>query len=345
MAKVAIVGAGVMGSALVIPLSDNGHQVALCGTEFDRATIDRCLEERWHPALKAHLPPSVRPFHIEDLAEALREAEVVVIAVISKAVGRMAEKIGPFLPAERIIVNVAKGLEVDEGGQIRILPQVIRDSLPHEHSWRVPIVVVGGPAKALELAARRQTFELFASEHEEALRHCVEIFSTSYYHIRMTSDVVGLEICAAMKNGYAIAMGICDGQERAFLSGEATMDNLRSAVFAQAMHEMAELTKLFGGQEETACGLGGLGDFYVTCRQGRNLTLGQLIGEGYPFCEAIEMMKGTSVEGVEAVQAMHRALSFRLKAEKVRERFPLLDYLYNSLSEKLPPSLPLELFF
>ncbi len=353
MAKVAIVGAGVMGSALTIPLSDNGHQVALCGTEFDRAVIDRLLEDGWHPAMKMHLPPSIRPFHVEDLGEAVQGAQVVVLGVISKAVGKMTEKIAPFLSPGTAIVNVAKGLEVMESGHLRTLPQIIADSLPDPGArhLKVAVVAIGGPSKALELADRRPTCVIFASEQEESLRRCTRFFATDYYHVQLTSDIRGLEVCAAVKNGYAIGVGMCDGLAKSTAATAAasttanTMDNLRSAVFNQAVHEMAALTQLLGGRPETAYGLGGLGDLYVTCQQGRNLTLGQLLGEGLSFDEARAAMKGATVEGIEAIGVVHRALAARVEQGELQGRFPLLDSIQAVLFRGASVSLPLERFF
>lgn len=336
-----------MGSALTIPLSDNGHQVALCGTEFDRAVINRLLEDRWHQATKMHLPPSVRPLHIEALGEAVQGAQVVVLGVISGAVGKMTEKVVPFLSPGAAIVNVAKGLEVTESGHLRTLPQIIADSLPEDLVAQVAVVAIGGPSKALELADRRPTCVVFASEREESLRPCAQIFATDYYHIQLTSDVQGLEVCAAVKNGYAIGVGMCDGLAKSTeaTATASTMDNLRSAVFNQAVHEMAALTQLLGGQAETAYGLGGLGDLYVTCRQGRNLTLGQLLGEGLSFDEARQAMKGATVEGIEAIRVVHQALETRMEQRELPEWFPLLDCLQAVLFRQAPVSLPLERFF
>ncbi len=351
MAKVAIVGAGVMGSALTIPLSDNGHQVALCGTEFDRAVIDRLREDGWHPAMKMRLPESVRPFHVEELGEAVQGSQVVVLGVISGAVGKMAERVAPFLSPGAAIVNVAKGLEVTDSGELRTLPQIVAEALPQDLAAQVAVVAIGGPSKALELADRRPTCVVFASEQEDSLRRCARIFATDYYHLQLTTDIRGLEVCAAIKNGYAIGVGICDGIAKSTAATATasttanTMDNLRSAVFNQAVHEMAALTPLLGGQAETAYGLGGLGDLYVTCQQGRNLTLGQLLGEGLSFDGACEAMKGATVEGIEAIRVVHRALEARMEQRELRDRFPLLDCIQAVLFRQSPVSLPLERFF
>ncbi|MFB0545465.1 MAG: NAD(P)H-dependent glycerol-3-phosphate dehydrogenase [Anaerolineae bacterium] len=348
MAKVTVIGAGVMGSALTIPLSDNGHRVALCGTEFDRAIIESCLAGRSHPGLGARLPGSVQPFHIGDLERALMDADIVVIGVISRAVGKITRKIAPFLSPGITIVNAAKGLEESASGHLRTLPEIIATSLPQGRREHIAVVAIGGPSKALELASRHVTCVVFASEQSGRLDQCIEIFATNYYHIWPTTDVLGVEVCAAIKNGFAIGVGISDGlAERISPSSPATtMDNLRSAVFNQAVYEMKALTQAFGGRPETVYGLAGLGDLYVTCRQGRNVTLGRLLGQGHSCAEAMELMKGATVEGIEAIRAVRKAIkALEMKGEAKCDDFPLLNHLYSVLFEEAPVCLEIDKFF
>ena len=345
MAKVAIVGAGVMGSALAIPLADNGHQVALVGTDFDREVISQLLDDGWHPALQSTMPPSVRAFYFEDLEEGIHGAKSVVIGVISSAVRDITRKLAPFLQPEMIIVNIAKGLEVKEDGQFLTMPQVITAALPEELMDRVAVVAIGGPSKALELASRHPTSVVFASEQEDALGRCAQLFATDYYDVHLTTDSQGVEVCAAVKNGYAIAVGMCDGIEKSSAVTDTTMDNLRAAIFTQAIAELAELVHILDGQVETAYGLAGLGDFYVTCQQGRNLDLGRLLGEGLAFAEAIEAMRGATVEGIEAVRMAYRLTVARLTPEELRRKFPLLEVLQSVLFAQSSASLLMDRFY
>jgi len=341
MVKVAIVGAGVMGSALAIPPADSGCRIALCGTEFDRTAIDRILADRWHPALQMALPEAVQAYHVEDIGESLDGARILVIGVISGAIRPITRMLGPFLAPGMTIVNVAKGLEVAENGSLRTLPEAVRESLPERLRDQIAVVAIAGPCKALELAARHPTSVVFAGENAESLEQCVKVFATSYYRIELTSDVRGVEVSAALKNGYAIGMGICDGLER---SAKGTMDNLRAAVFNRAVAEMVEVARTVGGRPESAYGLAGLGDLFVTLRQGRNLTLGQLLGSGLSFAEAMKKMQGATVEGVESVRLAHLALKSILPGTELQKRLPLLDALHGIMFRQAPVSKVVDSF-
>lgn len=341
MERVTIVGAGVMGSALSFPLRDNGCQVALCGTSYDGPILARLKETGLHPALGMALPAGVKVFPFEEIEEALNRASLVVLAVLSVGIEGIVRCAGPHLAPGACLVNIAKGVETGETGRLRTLPEVARKALPLPRQADTPIVAVAGPCKALELALRRATQVVFASEEETALPRCRGAFATPYYRVDLSPDLQGVEVCAAAKNGYAIGLGMCDGIDA---TEEGTHDNLRAAVFTRAVGELAELAGLFGGRPETAWGPAGLGDLFVTYRQGRNQTLGALLGRGIPAGEALNRMKGATVEGVDAVRQIHRALAPALGQEDPAKRFPLLDGIHGVLFRDSPVRGMLERF-
>jgi glycerol-3-phosphate dehydrogenase (NAD(P)+) len=129
MERVAIIGAGVMGSALAFPLTDNGCAVALCGTAFDRASIASLRKNSWHPVLRMHLPDSLEPHDIDDIDKVLRGASIIILGVVSEAVGEMVRQVAPRLSAGVCVVNIAKGVEAGPDGHLRILPEIILRSL------------------------------------------------------------------------------------------------------------------------------------------------------------------------------------------------------------------------
>ena len=115
MAKIVIVGAGMMGTATAFPLADNGHSVHLVGTHLDNEIIQSCKEQHYHPKLKRTIPPGVRPYFIEEIIEAMQGAEIIVSGVNSLGVHWIAQTIGPLLRPDQMIIAVTKGLEVDSG--------------------------------------------------------------------------------------------------------------------------------------------------------------------------------------------------------------------------------------
>jgi glycerol-3-phosphate dehydrogenase (NAD(P)+) len=333
MKRVAILGSGVMGSALAFPLADNGYAVALCGTAFDRPIIARLRQDRWHPGLKREMPASVEPYAIEEVDRALAGASILILGVVSEAVGAMARLAAAHLAAGACIVNVAKGVEAEPDGKLRTLPELVSDALPGPRRSDTAVVAVAGPCKALELAARRPTRVVFAAAGPAALARCGQAFATDYYRVELSEDIRGVEICAAAKNGYAIGLGVCDGIDA---GGEGSWDNLRAAVFTQAVAEMAGLARLFEGRAESAYGLAGLGDLFVTYRQGRNQTLGRLLGQGMAAGQALAEMRGATVEGVEAVRKIHIGLQGALSNPQLARDFPLLDAIHAVLFRGAP---------
>jgi len=269
MSTVTIVGAGLMGTAVAWPLADNGHEVRLVGTHLDAEIIASCLDRRYHPRLRRILPDSVQPFYIEQLAEALDGAEVIVSGVNSLGVHWIGRTLGPLLWPGATIIAVTKGLEATSGGMIRILPDVLREELPAGLQDKVTLAAIGGPCIAGELAGRRPTCVVFTSHDEPALARLRAVFSTGYYHIWLSTDVVGVEVCAALKNAYTVAVGLALGaleRDGGVDQAGAGMHNLAAALFGVSAAEMTRLVTLMGGRPEKVFGLPG-GSVCHLCRR------------------------------------------------------------------------------
>ncbi len=140
MTTIAIIGAGMMGSALAMPLADNGHDVRLVGTHLDRESIDSVQANGYHPRLEVDMPESVRAFQLEDAEAAFDGAEIVLSGVTSYATHWAAEQLGKLLKPGQLLIMVAKGMEADEEGDLRILPDVLAPtcprSCPPSSTWR-----------------------------------------------------------------------------------------------------------------------------------------------------------------------------------------------------------------
>ncbi len=332
MAVVTILGAGDMGTALATPLAANGHDVRLWGTDRDTAIVRALQVGEPHPRLGASLPRGVRVFSTTAAPEALAGAEIVVVAITSDAVRLVLDRVAPHLGTPRAIVTVAKGFDPGLGGsEILLLPEVIAEFSP------APVVAVGGPSKANEVARATPTMVVFASEDQAALTTSCDTFRTGAYLIELATDVTGVEIAAAMKNAYAIALGISDGLER---TTGLPHHNLRAALFPRAVQEMGTLIDLSGGARETANGLAGSGDLQVTITSGRNRLLGERIGRGETAGAAVAALTavGTTVEGYLAASFGYRlAQRFIGLGDACTAHFALLDALHRILSAEAPP--------
>jgi hypothetical protein len=168
VATVAIVGAGLMGTAVAYPLADNGHTVRLVGTHLDGDIIQGCREHRYHQRLKREIPSVVQPYYVEQIAQALDGVDIIVSGVNSLGVRWIGQTIGPYLRAGQLIIAVTKGVEAAENGDLIILPDVLARELPVDIRDQVSLAAIGGPCIAGELAGRRQGCVIFGSRDRGA---------------------------------------------------------------------------------------------------------------------------------------------------------------------------------
>lgn len=349
MAHVTIVGAGVMGSALAWPLSDNGHPVSLVGTHLDREIIEEAKNRGYHPTLKRALPTGVKPFHIEEIEKAVEDADLIVSGVNSDGVEWIGETLSTALRRGRDIIGVTKGLRTDTEGRVAIFPEVIASLLPPELRSRSSFMAIGGPCIAGELAARRQSCVVFACDDIDAAERTARLFRTDYYHVWASGNLTGLELAVALKNAYVIGVGVANGMLEAaggVDSAGAAMHNPAAATFAQGLYEMEQLLTALGGTPGYAHSLPGAGDQYVTAMGGRNLKLGTLMGRGQSYTEARATLEGVTLEGVSVLEEMSRAYP-PLKREGVfrDESLPLLETLIEAVTEDRRVVLPFDRYF
>jgi len=349
MSKVTIVGAGMMGTAMAWPLSDNGHQVRLVGTHLDTEIIASCLEKRWHPRLRRQLPENVQPYYVEQVAEALEGVEVIVSGVSSPGVHWVGRTLAPHLKPGMKIIAVTKGLEASAEGNLRILPDVLADELPAAVRGKVTLAAIGGPCIAGELAGRRQTCVYFTSRDSAALAGLRQMFQTAYYHIFLSTDVVGVEVCVALKNAYTLAVGMAAGMlER--LGGpdeaEAQNHNPAAALFGASAREMARLVSLLGGNPAMVSSLPGVGDQYVTCMGGRTVRLGRRLGKGLTYEQARAELAGETLESAFVVAQVAKALP-GLEACGLlgRDELPLMRCLCRVITGNAPPDIDFDHLF
>jgi glycerol-3-phosphate dehydrogenase (NAD(P)+) len=349
MANVTIIGAGLMGSAVAWPLADNGHRVRLVGTHLDGDTIRSCVERRWHPRLRRPLPDDVEPFYVEQLPDALAGADVIVSGVSSPGVHWMGQTLAPLLWPGATVIAVTKGLEATPAGDLRILPDVLAAEIPASLRGQVTFSAISGPCIAGELAARRHSCVVFTGRDAAALRRLRSIFATAYYHIWLSTDIIGVEACAALKNAYTLGVGLAGGMLEAAGgpdAADAYMHNPAAALFGESAAEMARLVSALGGDPRHVTGLPGVGDQYVTCAGGRTVRLGRLLGQGLSYADARAAMAGETLESAEVVVQLARALP-GLEARGVigPDELPLLRLLCRIIVEGQPAEIPFDAFF
>ncbi|MDQ6791067.1 MAG: glycerol-3-phosphate dehydrogenase [Candidatus Dormibacteraeota bacterium] len=344
MTTIAILGSGIMGSALSVPLADNGHDVRLVGTHLDREIIDSVKATGVHPGLQVKLPDTVRPYQLEDAEAAFQGAEVVLSGVNSFGVSWAGEQLARLLQPGMQVIAIAKGMQANEQGDLRILPEVLMEQVPADLRQRVSWSAIVGPSIAGEVAVRRHTCVIFAGRDQAALDRLAATFRTDHYHVWTSTDFVGSEICAAMKNCYALSVGFAEGtlERQGESDSPYRAQNYEASLFGQGAIEIGQMLRLLGGRPETAYGLAGVGDMYVTSAGGRNVRVGRLIGTGLTFSQAHERLgRHVTLEGAAAIRVIGAAIV------KLTERgvvaptdFPLMRALYEVIGKDRQLEIP-----
>jgi glycerol-3-phosphate dehydrogenase (NAD(P)+) len=283
------------------------------------------------------------------MAEAVPTADVVVLGVNSRGVHWVADRLSGHLRPGQVTLMVTKGLEAADDGQLMILPDVFAADLPTSIRDQIHYAAIGGPSIAGELAARRHTSVVFASRNESILPGLRDLFATDYYHIWTSPDLIGVEVCVALKNVFALAVGLAQGK----LETESTPDpagaqlhNYAAAIFAQSLAETAYLVEKMGGTLATVFSLPGAGDLYVTTQGGRNSRMGRLLGTGMAYSAAVEEMADETVEGVDAVLQIIPAVEKLVRrGEFDADALPLLRRLHDIITRHADPSVDFETFF
>ena len=348
MAKIVILGAGVMGTAMTVPLIDSDHEVHLVGTHLDSDIIKEIQKTHTHPLLKIRLVETVGVTTYHQLGEVLEGADLLILGVNSLGIDWAAETLGPLLSPEIPVVFLTKGL-VSDGSNIRILPDALRVLLPAHCRNKVQLAAIGGPALAKEVAARRHTSVVITGSDQNLLNRLADLLSTPYFHIWTSTDQIGVEVSAALKNAYALGVGMVTGllEKNGEPGNDTAMHNSAATIFAQSLLEIAYIVKQMGGQQNSVLTLSGAGDLYVTCLGGRNSQMGHWLGLGMTYAEAkAEHMPRITVEGAELILAIGPTIETIIdRGELAAEALPLLRTIIAILCHEAPARIPWDEFF
>jgi len=315
-APITVLGAGSFGTALALLLARNGNQVRLWGNESDRMQQLKSKHENEYYLPGFALPDNMAVF--TDLAKSLEGVQDILIVVPSHAFTSILKKIKPLVPDNVRIAWGSKGLDPQTQDLLHVRVADI-------FSKDTPMVVVAGPSFAKEVAANLPTAVSIASNNPEFCQDCVERFHNDRFRVYVNSDMIGVELCGALKNILAIAVGIADG-----LSLGA---NTRAALITRGLAEMSRLCEALGGHRTTLMGLAGVGDLVLTCtdNQSRNRRFGLAVGQGKTQAQALEEI-GQAVEGLQNVKQVH------LLSKKLHVDMPIVEQVYQVLEKGVSPS-------
>lgn len=311
--KVAVLGSGGWGTALAMLLVENGHDVTLWSYQAEESRhLAETGENPLLPGVK--LPRGLT--YTSDLA-CVTGCAVVVMATPSFGVRSTAGQVKDLLAPDAILVSVSKGIE--KGTSLR-MTQIIREVT--EDKW--PVVALSGPSHAEEVARQVPTAVVSACPDQTAAEVVQDLFINDHFRVYSSSDVIGVELGAALKNVMALCTGCCTGM--------GLGDNTKAMLMTRGLAETARLGTALGARKDTFAGLAGMGDLIVTCTSmnSRNYRAGILIGQGTPVQEAIRKI-GAVVEGYYAVD------SARELADQVGVEMPITLAAYDVLYRDRDP--------
>ena len=312
MIKVGVIGSGSWGTALSVLLAGKGYEVYMTGRNTDYLEEMKKSRENVKYLPGVYLPDNIR--FTPDLAEVCKDAIIVMFAVPAQTFGENLKKALPYIEDDTIVVNVAKGIEMDT---LRTLSQVAKDIKPE-----LKYVALSGPSHAEEVGQGLPTTVTVASENRKHAELVQMMYMTDRFRVYTNEDILGVELGGALKNIMALGAGISDGM--------GFGDNAKAAMMTRGIAEIARLGKKMGANEMTFAGLAGIGDLIVTCTSmhSRNRRCGILIGQGMKPDDAIKEI-GMVVEGIYTCEAAHK-LSKRGGVE-----MPITESIYHCLHEKI----------
>ena len=332
-----------MGSALAFPARENGHDVRLVCTPLDKDIIDECLKSNKHLKFERPFPSGIKYFQFEQWKEAIKDVDFIIGGVSSFGVDWFLEEVLAKLDPKIPVLSVTKGLINLDDGTLISYPDYWQRELAKRGIKRT-INAIGGPCTSYELVYHDQTEVAFCGEDSAQIRMMKEAMQTSYYHISLTNDVVGLESAVALKNGYALAIAMTIGLVNRHHGEDAGLHfNSQAAAFYQGVKEMRLLLEMQGASRD--CENIGIGDLYVTVYGGRTRKVGILLGEGKTYQEAMNILAGVTLESLVVSRRVYNAMARKAELGQANlDDFPMLCHAAAVLDNGKDAELPWESF-
>ena len=347
MSKIVIIGAGAMGSAFALPCLDNNHDINIVGTHLENEFIENLKKNNnLHPGLNVRIPNEIKLFKFEKFDELLKSnVDLIVLGVSSKGIEWVSDQLSRIYSDNKIpnLLMLTKGLSI-YNNQYELLVDKLGRLLTERKISNANISAVGGPCLAAGLANRVHSSVVIANKDIHVAKKIADMLNTNYYHTSHSDDLNGVEVSAAIKNIFSMAVGAAKGLCSQNISNEVREKNYlntASALVKQSVYEMEIFVQHLKGKKETVKGLAGLGDLYVSSGGGRNAKMGSYIGEGLTFSEAKKTkMEKVTVEGADLAKEI---------AKKVNEDFdktklPLMLGMINAIVDDKKLELNWEAF-
>jgi len=340
MNKILVLGAGAMGSAFTVPCIDNNNDVVLVGTHLENEAIDQINKtNNFHRAINCQLPKKLKVVKFDTFLEELKKKpDLIVIGVNSKGIEWAGKEIARNYNSNTPILLLTKGLTIIDN-KFETLAKKFKVVLKNNGVKDSNISAVGGPCLATGLASRIKSSVVLANSDLSVVKSIGKMISTNYYSTEYSEDLLGVEVCAAIKNLYSMIIGASEG----LCSVEATEDvknknylNTAASLMYKSISEMVYFTKALKGKEETVYGLAGLGDLYVSSAGGRNSKMGKYLGEGHLYSKAKkQFMQNDTIEGAELAFEIGSKIMKEFSKNDLPLMINLLDSIINNKKFKI----------
>ncbi len=347
MSKIVIIGAGAMGTAFAVPCLDNNHDTNIIGTHLEDEFIDDLIKNNhFHSSLNTSIPKDIKFFKFEKFNELLTSnVDLIVLGISSKGIEWVSDQISKLFKDKKVpkLLLLTKGLSI-HNNQYELLVDKLERLLDSKGIEKVDISAIGGPCLASGLANRVHSSVVIANKNITTAKKIADMLNTSYYHTSFSDDLNGVEVSAAIKNIFSMAIGAAKGLCSKNISNEAREKNYlntASALIKQSIYEMEIFVEHLNGKKETVKGLAGLGDLYVSSGGGRNAKMGSYIGEGLTFSEAKKTkMEKVTVEGADLAKEIAKKVNEDFNPKKL----PLMLGMINAIVDDKKLELDWEAF-
>ena len=334
MSKIVIIGAGAMGTAFSFPCLDNNHDTNIVGTHLENNFIDNMLEnKRLHPGLNTNIPEPINLLKFENFDSILSSGvDLIVLGISSKGIEWVADQLYRVYKEKKLpnLLMLTKGLSIHENNY-ELLVDKLERLLFAKGIKEINISAVGGPCLATGLANRVHSSVVIANKDIAVAKKIATLLNTNYYHTSFSNDLNGVEVSAAIKNIFSMAVGAAKGLCSNNISDEIREKNYlntASALIKQSVQEMEIFVEHLNGKKETVKGLAGLGDLYVSSGGGRNSKMGSYIGEGMTFLEAKKKkMEKVTVEGADLAIEIGK----KVNQDFDKKKLPLMLGMINAI--------------
>ena len=334
MSKIVIIGAGAMGTAFAIPCTDNNHDTNIVGTHLENDFIDGVKKnKRLHPGLDVNIPEGINLIKYENFDSILNSnVDLIVLGISSKGIEWVAEQLSRVYKDKKLpnLLMLTKGLSIYNNNYELLVDKLERLLLEKDIN-DVSISAIGGPCLATGLANKVHSSVVVANKDVSIAKKIADMLNTNYYHTSYSDDLNGVEVSAAIKNIFSMAVGAAKGLCGNNVSEEVREKNYlntASALIKQSIQEMEIFVEHLNGKKETVKGLAGLGDLYVSSGGGRNSKMGSYIGAGMTFSKAKKnKMEKVTVEGADLAIEIGK----KVNQDFDKKKLPLMLGMINAI--------------